>query len=462
MAKATRPPVITILGHVDHGKTSILDRIRHTNIQAKEAGGITQAIGAYQIDFQGRKITFIDTPGHAAFSAMRARGGKVADLAVLVVAADDSVKPQTLESIEHIKAAAIPYVVAINKIDLPGANPAKVKADLAEAGQYLEGYGGNIPVVELSAKTGQGIDILLETLLLLADIEALPDTSQEKAQAIVIESSLHRQKGPIASLLVTAGVFRLKDELYQAVKKIGKIKIMQSASGDLLNEAGPATPVLILGFESLPSVGDIIYTFPAADTTPSRLKTNFAFSKTDETLPNIIIKADVAGSLEAIIGSLPPSINLLQAQVGEVSETDIDLASVNQAIIVAFNLKFSSHIKKLAQVEKVTLVNFTIIYELLDYLNDLSRKLAVSSPPPVEGEAKILKVFNFDGKTIYGCIVLSGKIRVNDKIKDAKITSLQIGKDSVKEVKKDQECGLVLTPQLDFKPGDVVTSTSNL
>ena len=214
MANLGRPPVITVLGHVDHGKTSLLDRIRKANVAGKELGGITQAIGAYQIDHQGQKLTFVDTPGHAAFSAMRARGGKVADVAILVVAADDGVMPQTKESIEHIKAAGIPYVVAVNKIDLPQADVLKVKSDLAEVGEYVEGYGGNIPLVEISAKTGQGIDQLLENVLLLAELEELKDVSQEPLTAVVIESQLHPHKGPLASLLVKTGKLTPKDDLF--------------------------------------------------------------------------------------------------------------------------------------------------------------------------------------------------------------------------------------------------------
>ncbi|MBI1872113.1 GTP-binding protein, partial [Candidatus Collierbacteria bacterium] len=262
MSANTRPPVVTVLGHVDHGKTSLLDRIRSANVAAKETGGITQAIGAYQIEFEGRPLTFIDTPGHAAFSKMRARGGKVADVAILVVAADDGVMPQTKESIEHIKNAKIPYVVAINKVDLPDANPLKVKQDLAEAGEYVEGYGGNIPVAEISAKTGQGVDQLLETVLLLAEMEELKDTSGEKTSAVVIESQLHPNKGPLATLLVKTGRLKAKDELFSGQTKIGKVRLLVSSSGKNLDSAYPSTPVQVLGFTVVPKVGDIITTTP--------------------------------------------------------------------------------------------------------------------------------------------------------------------------------------------------------
>src|SRR3989339_1007387 len=256
---ATRPPVVTILGHVDHGKTSLLDRIRHAEVAAGEIGGITQAIGAYQIEYKGQKITFIDTPGHAAFSAMRHRGGQAADVAILLVAADDSVMPQTIESIEHIKSAGIPFVVAVNKVDLPGINPDRVKTDLANNGVYVEGYGGDIPLVNISAKTGTGGDDLFEIILLLAELEELKDNSSETpATALVIESSLHPQIGPLATLLVQKGTFKKNDGLFLVKKNIGKVRSMIDYIGKTILQATPSTPFQVIGLSDVPSVGDIV------------------------------------------------------------------------------------------------------------------------------------------------------------------------------------------------------------
>ena len=456
MATLGRPPVITVLGHVDHGKTSLLDRIRKANVAGKETGGITQAIGAYQIDHQGQKLTFIDTPGHAAFSAMRARGGKVADVAILVVAADDGVMPQTKESIEHIKAAGIPYVVAVNKVDLPQANVIKVKSDLAEVGEYVEGYGGNVPLVEISAKTGQGIDQLLENVLLLAELEELKDTSNEPASAVVIESQLHPHKGPFATLLVKTGKLTLKDDLFSGPTKIGKVKSLVSATGESLSLATPATPVLVLGFESVPSIGDLITTLPGADAilAPAILGKTTTVSEVKQA--SVIIKADVAGSLEAILGSLPENVNVISSSVGGVTESDVQSAVANGAVIVCFNIKAAGTVVKLASVEKVKVVTFGIIYELFDYLKELVEAVQKEGRVELVGEAKVLKTFPFDNQIVYGCLVTSGKIRLGDKVGESKVVSLRVGKEAVKEAKKDTECGLILQPQLDYQIGDVI------
>lgn len=456
MANLGRPPVITVLGHVDHGKTSLLDRIRKANVAGKELGGITQAIGAYQIDHQGQKLTFVDTPGHAAFSAMRARGGKVADVAILVVAADDGVMPQTKESIEHIKAAGIPYVVAVNKIDLPQADVLKVKSDLAEVGEYVEGYGGNIPLVEISAKTGQGIDQLLENVLLLAELEELKDVSQEPLTAVVIESQLHPHKGPLASLLVKTGKLTPKDDLFSGPIKIGKVRSLISAMGEKLNLATPSTPVQVLGFASVPSIGDLVTTVPGLAVTSTLTVLGKTTSTSEVKQANVIIKADVAGSLEAILGSLPENVNVISSSVGGVTESDIQQAIGNQAVIVCFNVKAAGTVAKLASVEKVKVISLGIIYELFDYLKALVEEVQKEGRVEVVGEAKVLKTFPFNNQIVYGCLVTSGKIRLGDKVADSKIISLRVGKEATKEAKKDTECGLILEPQLDYKAGDVI------
>lgn len=458
---ATRPPVVTILGHVDHGKTSLLDRIRHAQVAAGEIGGITQAIGAYQIEHNGKKITFIDTPGHAAFSAMRRRGGQAADVAVLLVAADDSVMPQTIESIEHIKSAGIPFVVAVNKVDLPGVNPDKVKTDLANNGVYVEGYGGNVPLVNISAKTGNGVDDLLEVILLLAELEELKNTSDvEPAQALVIESSLHPQIGPLATLLVKAGTFKKNSSLYSGTEHIGKIRSMTGHDSKPLSEAVPSTPFQVIGLSKVPSVGDIVTSTPQESSQAE--KAVMSGNSISEEKPNIILKADVQGSLEAILSSIKDQTNIISASVGNISDTDIQTASTAGAEILGFNVRMSSSVAKLAEVDKVKFTNFRIIYQLFDYLKDLQEKKIIAQGPKIieTGTATVLKVFNFGGTIVYGCVVTSGKIKLGDKIQGSKVATIQVGKSHAEEVKKDQEFGVTLTPPIELKEGDIMTATT--
>ncbi len=459
--RATRPPVVTILGHVDHGKTSLLDRIRNANVAGGEVGGITQAIGAYQIVHQGKKITFIDTPGHAAFSAMRRRGGQAADVAILIVAADDSVMPQTRESIEHIKSAGIPFVVAVNKVDLPGVNIEKVKADLANCGVYVEGYGGNVPMVQISAKTGQGVDDLIEVILLLAELEELKDNAEETpATALVVESSLHPQKGPLATLLVKKGTFKKNDELFDGTINYGKIRSMTDYSGKSIELATPSTPFQVIGLSQVPNVGDLITNIAQTKQATTGQDTGSFEVNVDK--PNIILKTDVQGSLEAIIASIKDEANVISASVGMVSDTDIENATATHSEIVGFNTKMGSNVSKLAEVEKVKFTNFKIIYQLFDYLKELKLKpIEAQGPKYIEmGQAKVAKVFNFGGTIVYGCVCTSGKIRKNDLIGESKITSVKIGKDDVEEVKKDQEFGMILTPNPDLKAGDIIIAQS--
>ena len=461
LAHATRPPVVTILGHVDHGKTSLLDRIRNASVAAGEIGGITQAIGAYQIIHEGKKITFIDTPGHAAFSSMRRRGGQAADVAILIVAADDSVMPQTRESIEHIQNAKIPYVVAVNKVDLPGVNVEKIKADLANCGVYVEGYGGNIPMVQISAKTGAGVDDLIEVILLLAELEELKDTKDEKpATALVIESSLHSQKGPLATLLVKKGIFKKNSDLFDGTVNFGKIRSMVDYSGKSLDSAGPSMPFQVIGLSQVPNVGDIVTDTP--QTTQASVVQDTGSYVLSEDKPSIILKTDVQGSLEAIVASIKDEANVISASVGMVSETDIQTAYASNAEIIGFNTKMPSTVTKLAEVEKVKFTNFRIIYQLFDYLKDQkAKKIEAQGPKFVEiGQAKIAKVFNFGGTIVYGCVCISGKFKKGELVNESIISSLKIGKDDVEEIKKDQEFGLVLTPNIDFKAGDIIIAKS--
>ncbi len=458
---ATRPPVVTILGHVDHGKTSLLDRIRNTSIASGEVGGITQAIGAYQITHTGKKITFIDTPGHAAFSAMRRRGGEAADIALLIVAADDSVMPQTRESIEHIKSAGIPFIVVVNKTDLPGVNPEKVKIDLASSDVYVEGYGGNIPICFISAKSGQGIDELLEVILLLAELEELKDTSsQVPANAIVIESSLHPQKGPLATLLVKFGTFQKNHDLFSGSNSIGKIRSMVDPHGHTITTATPSTPFQVIGLSDVPNVGDIISNIKSTNITESTLRQSGFTADSEKT--NIILKSDVQGSLEAIINSIKDTTNIVSSSVGMVTDTDVETAIATKAEIIGFNVKIPSSVARRAEIEKVTFTNFRIIYQLFDYLKELKEKIIADKGPVYEEVAKIkiLKIFNYSGTTVYGCTLVSGSLKLGDKVKNAEVVSLKMGKTDLQNVKVDQEFGLVLKPNIVLEESDIISATS--
>lgn len=457
---AARPPIVTILGHVDHGKTSILDKIRSTNVQAKESGGITQTIGAYQVMHQAKNITFIDTPGHEAFEAMRSRGGQVADIAVLVVAADDSVKPQTIESVRHIKKANIPYLVAINKIDAPGANVNKVKTDLGELGEYLEGFGGSIPFVEVSAKTGQGLDKLLELILLLAEMEELKDTSAKTpASGVVIESQLHPQKGPLAAILIKQGVFTLNDSLFLDTKPVGKIKTMLSA-GQSISRALPSTPIQVIGFKKVPSTGDIITTKPS-DLAQTKQK-NKVKIKLDSEKPSLVVKASTKGGLEAVLGKIKDKVNLISSGLGSVTGSDIETAAINHAQIIGFNTKISANVKKLTATEGVAFKNFSIIYHLFEYVDELLKQKKAPPPSPETGQIKIKKIFKINNQVVLGGVVIKGRVSLGDKVGSSQIISLQSSKEKLEVVKKDQELGLVLSPGLDIKEEDIIITHSNV
>ncbi len=461
-ANTSRPPVVTILGHVDHGKTSLLDRIRNTKVASGEVGGITQAIGAYQIVHEGKKVTFIDTPGHAAFSAMRRRGGQVADIALLIVAADDSVMPQTRESIEHIKEANIPYVVVVNKTDLPGVNPEKVKTDLANCDVYVEGYGGNIPIVNISAKSGQGVDELLEIILLLAEMEDLKNNDNVvPASAVVIESSMHAQKGPLATLLTQEGTFKKNNDLFVGDTSIGKIRSMVDYNGKSIETAPPSTPFQVIGLSTVPNVGDIISS-SATTAGISKVLSSTSATEHSEDKPTIILKSDVQGSLEAILNSIKDYTNVVASSVGMVTDTDIQTAISTGAEIIGFNVKIGASVARLAEIEKVKFTNFQIIYQLFDYLKEIQSTKEESHGPKIieTGQIKVLKVFNFGGTIVYGCTVVFGKINKSDKINGSNIVSLQSNKADVEDVKKDQEFGLVLKPAIDFKDGDIMTATN--
>jgi translation initiation factor IF-2 len=476
-----RPPVVVILGHVDHGKTSILDYIRQTKIAEKESGGITQHIGAYQIEHQGKKITFIDTPGHEAFSAMRSRGAKVADIAILVVAAEEGVKPQTKEAIQHIKKTGIPAIVALNKIDKPGTQPEKVKGELAQNDMVVESLNGPVPSVNVSAKTGQGINELLEMILLVAEMEELKSHPDQPATGVIIESYCDSQRGNTATLLVKEGTLRNKD-IIGTDSAVGRIKTMEDFQFNSLKKATASTPVIVTGFNQVPQVGEKFHVFNNLEEAQARVskkaskrkeeKEVFVFEP-DKKILNIILKADVHGCLEAIKESLKsiPSdevaLRILKAEAGEITESDIKLAESARAKIVGFRTKVSSAIQRLAEQKKIKILNFDIIYELIQEIRELlSKLLEPEITKNVLGQLKILAIFRTEkDRQIIGGKVINGQakkgalvdvIRENKIIGQGKIAQLQRDKKEADEVSKGQECGVLFKGNTTIEKRDIL------
>lgn len=471
---------MAVLGHIDHGKTTLLDKIRQTNVVASEAGGITQHIGAYQVRVKERenrrvkKITFIDTPGHAAFSQMRSRGAKVADLVVLVVAADEGFKPQTGESLKHIKTAKIPYLVAINKVDLANINIKKVKKELAKNGIVVEDEGGKIVTVEVSAKTGKGINELLEMILLLAEMAELKGEPQGELEAVVIESKLDRARGPLATIIIRNGSLKIGDEI--KVENVeAKIRAMFDENGRRVDVAGPSKPVEVLGFEEIPAIGGKVIT-EVPEKEPSVPSVIRKVSETEPKTPEgtkenklkIILKSDVAGTLEAILASLPENIEVVSSGVGDVNESDVLLASASGAEIIGFRVKISSAVKKLAQVEEVKVATYQVIYELLEEVEE--KVLKIMEPTIDEeilGQAEIIAEFVVKKWRVAGAKVIEGRIGKKDKlhlkrgqeiIGDCRIKSMKRVKETIAQAKKGDEFGVILDPSLDFTIGDVLVS----
>lgn len=468
MGETNRAPIVAILGHVDHGKTTLLDYIRSAHVAEREEGGITQSIGAYQAEFKNKKLTFIDTPGHAAFSKMRSRGATTADIAVLVVAADDSVAPQTVESIKHIKAAQIPFVVAINKIDKPDANAEVVKAKLTEYEVFVEGYGGNVPFVLISGKTGKGVDNLLETIQLLAELEELPYLPDAPLKAPIIEAKLDPKRGNLVSVIVVEGKIKVGSEV-EIAGVASKVRAMIGDVGQNITLATAGMPVQLLGLSPLPKVGEVI-----CDVGKSAIQhigesdDQQIQSEPPEKQLKVIIKADTVGSLEAILGSLTAEVKVIATGTGEINEGDVLLGSTTGAIILGFNAKASASVLKLAETEKVVVKSHRIIYELLEYLEKKVLKMMESGIDEDElGKAVIIKVFEINGEKIAGARVESGRFEIGDTIhlqkndgsvKDAKVKSLRIGKDEVKKVPAGSECGILLFPNLDLHEKEVIIS----
>lgn len=477
-----RPPVVAILGHVDHGKTTLLDYIRKSRVAAKEVGGITQKIGAYEIvtgikGYPTDKITFIDTPGHEAFSKLRARGVEVADIAILVVDAKDSVMPQTIESISHIKSAKIPYVVAINKMDLPDARPEKIKNDLTKHGVFVEGKGGDVVFVPISAKTGNGVNDLLEAILILTNSQNLKYSPQNPIKAYVIETKKDK-RGIAATVIIKDGKIEQGNTIYVDNVKM-KVRNMANDLGKTIKQALPSTPFELLGFETIPEVGSVITHEPVEkkiEDTSKEVKKAFdvnAFLKEEkqEKKLRLIIKADSAGSLEAIKASLAEknNIEIILAGVGDINKSDVFLAKTTKAIISGFSIHVDSEVVELAKQEKVIIKTYNLIYELLEELEEVSDLLKEKEQEEkyYKGEAKIMASFVIEGETVYGVKVTKGKINIGDQIEFyrngqylniTKLVSLKMRAKAITELKKDQEGGMGFSHKLDIRVGDVVKS----
>jgi len=490
-----RPPVVTIMGHVDHGKTKLLDAIRSSRVAEGEAGGITQHIGAYQIEINHRKITFLDTPGHEAFTAMRARGAQVTDIVILVVAADDGVMPQTREAIAHVKAAGVPMIVAINKIDLPTANPARIKEQLAAADVIVEEFGGDVPCVEVSARAKINIDGLLEMILLVADMLELKANPNAPAVGTIIEAELDKSRGPVATVLIQNGTLRPEDNVLVG-GVAGKIKSMFSDSGKRLRFAEPSTPVEILGLEGVPQAGDILQVMDdlavareialqrtrqtrleAMATTARGASLEDLFSKVQQGQVkelNIILKADVQGSIGAIehqFNQLNEAQNEVQIKVihkgtGAITEGDVNLAAASQAIIIGFNARPDPAARRAAEQQGIDIRFYNIIYQLTDDIKKaITGMLAPTFKEVVEGYAEVRNTFRLPTREIVaGLYVSDGKItRTGQRVRvlrngavihDGKISSLKRFKDDVREVTAGYECGLVVEGFTDVQVGD--------
>jgi translation initiation factor IF-2 len=488
-----RPPVVTIMGHVDHGKTSLLDAIRLTNVAEGEAGGITQHIGAYHVEKNGRTIVFIDTPGHEAFTRMRARGAKVTDIVVLVVAADDGVMPQTLEAIDHAKAAGVPIIVAINKIDKPDAQPDRIKQQLADRGLLAEDWGGDVVMVPVSAKAKTNLDLLLEMILLVADMQDLKANPARPGMGTVLEAQLDRGRGPVATVLIRNGTLRVGD-YFICGSVFGKVRAMFDDRGQAVREVGPSMPAEVLGLESLPEVGDTVQV--VTDTAKAKQIVIYregkareaAMSKTNRiTLDqlheqlkegetkelNVILKTDVGGTAEVIADTLQKlsndkvKIRVLHSGVGAITETDVLLASASNAIIVGFNVRPERNAQVTADQEKVDIRLHTIIYELAD---EIKRAMTGLLEPVFKevykGRARVREVFRISKVgNVAGCIVDDGVLSRNSEVRllrdnvvvhTGKIESLKRFKNDASEVKAGFECGVSIANFNDIKPGDVI------
>lgn len=487
-----RPPVVTVMGHVDHGKTSLLDAIRKEEVAASEAGGITQHIGAYTVTINGEKITFLDTPGHEAFTSMRARGAQITDIVILVVAADDGIMPQTEEAINHCKAANVPVVVAINKIDRPGANPDKVKQQLAEKGLVSEDWGGDTITVPVSAHTKEGIDTLLEMVLLTAEIQELKSNPNRKAKGTVVDAKLDKGRGPVASLIVQNGTLKSGDSIIVGTT-YGRIRAMFDDKGKKIKSAGPSIPVEVLGLSEVPSAGDRFYVVKDEKTARElaekrKIKTKNEYLSTSKVSLedlysqikegkikelNIIVKADVQGTIEAITQSLEKlstdevKVRVIHGGVGAITETDVILANASSAIIIGFNVRPDSNAIISAEKENVEINTYRVIYSAIE---DIKKAMIGMLEPEykevIQGRAEVRTTYKISNVgTIAGCYVQNGKITRNSNVRiiregivtfESELASLKRFKDDVKEVASGYECGIMIEKFNDIKDGDII------
>lgn len=490
-----RPPIVTVMGHVDHGKTSLLDSIRKTHVTAREAGGITQHIGASHVTYNGKEIVFLDTPGHEAFTAMRARGAQCTDIAVLVVAADDGVMPQTVEAINHAKAANVPIIVALNKMDKPTANPQQVMQELSGYGLVAEAWGGDTVMVEISAKTGKGVDQLLEMISLVAEMEELKADPTVSPEGVVIEARLDKGRGPMASIIVQQGTLRVGN-IIMFDSCWGKVRAMLNDAGKQVKTAGPSTAVELLGLTGVPQPGEHFHQIKSEKeardhfalleaerresqnaASVKRMTLEDLYSQVQEggekPVLNLVIKCDVQGSIEAITGSLDKlatsevGINIVHAAVGRISESDIMLATASNAIVVGFNVRPETSAQKLAEKENVQIRLYSIIYEIID---DVKAAMEGLLTPEIKenvlGEVEIRKIFKAPkvGR-IAGCRVIKGLIRRSSKVRlvrdgiviwEGTIASIHREKDEASEVREGFECGITLTNYQDFRESDII------
>lgn len=467
----TRPPVVTLMGHVDHGKTTLLDSIRKTNVVQKEHGGITQHIGAYQIIFEGKPITFIDTPGHAAFEKMRFRGAKIADIVILVIAATEGVKPQTQEAIKHIKKEGKPIIVAITKMDLVNANPDKVKKELQKENVIVESFGGDVPTVEVAAPKGKGINELLEVIQLLWQISPQMTLPNDPLEAVVVESFVDKKRGPVSTVIVKKGTLRVGHKIAVDSENI-TVRALVDDRGQNVTEALPGKPVEVLGFRKTLEVGSII-----SDKIVGQLTSSVSSATLEEIIAKsedargsfkVIIKADVLGSLEAILANLPSKVLVTTSGVGEVSPADISFAKVSKAPILAFNVKAPNPVKSQAEREHVVIKSYNVIYDLIADLEDVVKGFeAAKQELKISGRAKIVASFDIEGKKIAGAQVIRGKLKVGDRIilksadnpkAEGEISSLKRFKKDQDVVSQGQDCGIGFDTNLDFAIGDVIES----
>ena len=467
------PPVVAVLGHVDHGKTTLLDTIRKTSVAAREHGGITQKIGAssVEVEHEGgkRRITFIDTPGHEAFAKMRGRGAQAADIGLLIVSSVDGVMPQTKESISLLKASEVPYIVVLTKSDDQGKNPEKTKQQLVKEEVMIEGYGGQVPIIEVSAKTGENIKELLDLILLVNDVHPKASTvnSSSSLSGIVIESKQDPKAGPKATVVIKNGTISVRDDITTG-EMSGRVRSLITDSGKQVQIASVGDAVEVLGFEKAPTVGNTVY---KGGETPSFAKASEGKQEEDkrvldgEEIISLILVADTLGSLEAIIAALPPKINLISKKTGEITSADVLLAKSTGALVLGFNIKIRPDIAKLGSAEKVLVKNYSIIYEMLDEIKDVVDGKALSLLEEVYGTAKVLASFPFDKQTVMGIKVLEGRVAKGDKVRiergekvigEGYINSVRQAKVSTSKVEAGVEAGIIIGPSIDFTIGDMV------